>query len=151
MVTDCGSRIAQNGDEAQAVDPDAYPLLLDLEGNIAESSSSSFFFVAREVIHTPTLENCLPGITRRATLEIAEELGVPVKEGHYTVFDVHNSDEAFLTTTSTCVFHATHLNGVKIGDGGPGPVTMRLQEAWREVVGVDYIAQARNLSGTRAT
>ncbi len=135
--------------EVKAVDPDAYPLLLDVDGYVAESSNSNFFFVAGGTLHTPSLENCLPGITRRATIELADELGIPVREGRYTVFDVYNAEEVFLTTTSTCAFHVTHVDGVPIGDGGAGPVTMNLQEKWRELVGIDYVAQARKLSAAK--
>jgi branched-chain amino acid aminotransferase len=58
--------------------------------------------------------------------------------------DVYTAQEAFLTSTSFCILPATSVNDVPFGDGAvPGPVTETLQKAWFELVGVDFVGQAR--------
>jgi len=129
--------------EIQAADPEAYSLLLDIHGHVAESSNCNFFFAAGGRLCTPSLGNCLPGISRKATIELARGIGIEVEEGMYTIFDVYNADEAFLTGTMNCLFHATHVNGIAMGENPPGEMTRRLQEEWEKLVGIDFVEQAR--------
>jgi len=128
--------------EVQAVDAQVWPLMLDINGMIAETHSHNFLFVSDGVLRTPSLRNCLPGITRAVTLELARSAGIPVEEGEYTVFDVYNADEAFITSTSFCIICVTSLDGVQIGSELPGPVGGRLIEAWRQRLGLDFMVQA---------
>ncbi len=129
--------------EAQQSDPDALPLMLDLDGNIAESNTANFFFVSDGKLCTPTARNVLGGITRKTVIELAHELGIEVVEDAFAPYDVYTADEAFLSGTSGTMLPARSLNGSAIGDGTtPGPVTMRLIRAWNEMVGMDFVAQA---------
>jgi branched-chain amino acid aminotransferase len=136
--------------EARQVDPDAMALLLDLDGNVTETSGANFAIVERGTILFPTTRNTLPGISRATVIELAEKLGIPMVERDFQVFNVMNADEAFLTTTPYCVMPATRINGAAIGDGKPGPVHRRLLEAWSELVGVDVPAQIRQGAARRA-
>ena len=135
--------------EAQQSDPEALALMLDLDGNIAESSTANFFFVTGETLYTPRARNVLGGITRTTILELAEQLGLEVREGDYSPYDVYNADEAFLSGTSGTMLPVRSLNGNQLPGAGtlPGPVTMRLIEAWNELVGLDFVAQALNHLG----
>lgn len=128
--------------EAKTVDPDAFSLMLDLNGNIAENSSGNFIFVSSGRLMLPDRRNVLPGVTMETVLELAAELGLPVVEGNYTPFDVYQADEAFLTTTSFCVLPVSRINGLTIGRDVPGPITSRLLEAFSTLVGVDIVARA---------
>ncbi|AHG03207.1 branched-chain amino acid aminotransferase [Halobacterium sp. DL1] len=76
-------------------------LLVDAEGRVTEGASSNVFFVADGVLRTPSLDlPVLPGITRWAVIQLAEDVGIPVEEGHYTPADLHDADEVFFTNTT---------------------------------------------------
>ena len=128
--------------EAQQADPEAYALLLDLEGNITEYTSGNFFIVRQGCLITPFERTSLGGIARETVLEFAEELGIPTREADITPYDACNADEAFITSTSKCILPVGRLNGIRIGTTVPGPVTKRLLETWSARVEVDIAAQA---------
>jgi branched-chain amino acid aminotransferase len=128
--------------EAQQADPEAYALLLDLEGNITEYTSGNFFIVRQGCLITPFERTSLGGIARETVLEFAEELGIPTREADITPYDACNADEAFITSTSKCILPVGRLNGIHIGTTVPGPVTRRLLETWSARVEVDIAAQA---------
>jgi branched-chain amino acid aminotransferase len=129
--------------EAHAVDPEAYALLLDLDGNVCEiSPGANFWIVRRGELVTPPGRSILRGITRDALIEVAAEAGIPVVEQDFQTYDVITADEACLTTTSRCVLPVTRINGLPIGDGKPGPVIGRLQNAWAEHFRFDFVGQA---------
>ena len=58
-------------------------------------------------------------------------------------FDVYEADEAFVTSTPFCLIPAVTLNGIKIGDGKPGPVTKSLLNKWGEIAEVDIVGQIK--------
>ena len=128
--------------EAQQIDPRAIPLMLDVDGNIAESNTANFFFVSRGRLCTSRARNVLGGITRAVIFELADELGLETVEGDFTPYDVLNAEEAFTSGTSATILPVRSLNGAQVGDALPGPVTMRLIRAWNDLVGLDYVAQA---------
>ncbi|GAA0289272.1 aminotransferase class IV [Halobacterium noricense] len=76
-------------------------ILLDADDRVTEGATSNVFFVDDGTLHTPSLDlPVLPGVTRWAVLELAEDLGVSVEEGHYTPRDLRAADELFLTNTT---------------------------------------------------
>jgi len=129
--------------EVKGADPEAYSLMLDLEGHIAENSGGNFFLVRDGVVHTPGAHTFLEGISRAAILELAAGAGLPVVTGNVGVYDAVTADEAFLTATSYSILPVARINGVPLRAGAPGPVTRRLLEAWSALVGIDVVAQAR--------
>ncbi len=133
--------------EVHEMDPEGFVLLLDLNGNVTENAGANFFIVKDGVLKTPTTDQALAGISRETILDLARELGIPAEEKPMQMYDVYNADEAFLTATSFCALPATKANGVSIGDGKPGPITMRLLNAWSENVGVNIVDQALRGAG----
>ncbi len=129
--------------EALLVDPDAVALLLDLDGNVTETSGANFLMVDNGTIVSPTLRNTLPGISRMTVIELAAALGIPFVERDFQPFDVVNADEAFLTTTPYCIMPVTKINGITIGCGRPGEVFAKLMEAWSREVDIDILGQFR--------
>jgi branched-chain amino acid aminotransferase len=127
--------------EARLVDPDAVALLLDLDGNVTETSGANFLIVQDGQIVSPTLRNILPGISRQTAIELAAKLGIPFVERDLQVHSVMNSDESFLASTPFCLMPVTRINGVTIADGEPGPIYRRLLAAWSELVGLDIAGQ----------
>jgi len=127
--------------EAKLVAPDAIALLLDLDGNVTETSGANFLIVDRGTIVAPTLRNTLGGISRAVISELAGDLGIPFEERDFQVFNAVNADEAFTSTTPYCVMPVTTINGVSIGDGKPGPVWRRLIDAWSKIAGLNIERQ----------
>jgi branched-subunit amino acid aminotransferase/4-amino-4-deoxychorismate lyase len=127
--------------EAQLVDPEASALLLDLDGNIAETHAANFLMVEQGTMISPTTRNTLPGISRMTVMEMAAKLGIRFVERDIQVFEASNSDEAFLTSTPYCLMPVTKINGRTIGNGQPGPIYRRLQGEWSQRVGLDIERQ----------
>ncbi len=128
--------------EAKAADPEAWAILLDIHGNLAEGTGSNIFLVRGGTVYTPREQLVLAGISRETVIELARDGGVPLTEKDLDPFDAYTADEAFLTSTSLCVCPVRSVNGVTIGDGRvPGPVTQRLIDAYCRLVDFDFVAQ----------
>jgi branched-chain amino acid aminotransferase len=126
----------------KAADPEAWALLLDENGNLAEGMGSNVFIVRDGALQTPREKFVLPGVSRQMTMDMAEKLGIPCVERDIDMFDAETADEMFLTSTSLCILPVSYFNGQAVGDGGvPGPVTKRLIDAYSAEVGCDFVAQ----------
>ncbi|ARS89224.1 aminotransferase class IV [Natrarchaeobaculum aegyptiacum] len=107
-------------------------LCLDTQNRVAEGATSNLFFVRDGVVHTPGLEGpVLPGITRGLVLELADEAGVPTRNGSYTLEEVYEAEEAFLTNRTWEVRPVDRIDDVEIGGG---PLTDRLARLYDERV-----------------
>jgi len=128
--------------EVKAHDPEAWPCLLDTNGNLAEGKGSNLFIVKNGALLTPKERYVLPGVSRQTTMDLAREAGMSVEEADLDVFDAVNADEVFITSTSFCICPVSSVNGATIGDGSvPGPVTKKLIDAYVEFVGCDWYGQ----------
>jgi branched-chain amino acid aminotransferase len=128
--------------EAKAANPDAWAVLLDLHGNITEGIGCNIFLVDDGRLFTPKAQFVLGGVSRNTAIELAAGLDIPVIEKDLDLFDVHNADEVFLTSTSLCICGVRSVNGQKIADGRPpGPMTQRLIDAYVKLVDCNYVAQ----------
>lgn len=128
--------------EAKQVDPRAIPLMLDIDGNLSETSAHNFFLVVNGKLCTPSDRNVLGGITKEAVFGLARQLGIEIVEGNFTPYDLYTAEEAFLASTSPSFVPVRTVNGAKIGKGAPGPITLRLIGAWNKMVGMDIVDQA---------
>jgi branched-chain amino acid aminotransferase len=129
--------------EARLIDPDAQCVILDVDGNVSENKGGNLFLVSEGELRTPSSDNCLAGISRETVMELARELGIPVRETRLQMYDFYTADEVFFTSTPYCIMPATRFNGLSVGDGRVGPVTKQLLAAWSDLVGVDIIGQAQ--------
>ena len=128
--------------EVTSLGADNWPILLDTNGNLSEGPGSNIFLVKNGAVITPKEQYVLAGISRRVTIELAQELGIEVREADIDLFDAYTADEAFVTSTSFCICPVSSFNGSPIADGAvPGPVTDRLTRAYSGMVGMDVAAQ----------
>lgn len=128
--------------EVEAQNPDAWPILLDMNGNLCEGPGANIFLVKDGEVLTPREQYVLAGISRETAIDLAHELGVPLREADLDLYDAYTADEAFITSTSFCIVPVSSFNGNAIGSGGvPGPITDRLTKAYSGLVGVDIAAQ----------
>ncbi len=108
-------------------------LMLNMEGQLAECTTSNIFFVKNKQLHTPAVEcGILPGITREVIVELAKEQGVGVEEGHYTMEQLLQADECFITNTGIEVMSVSKIGEQVIGCGKAGPLTQALWKAFQE-------------------
>ena len=129
--------------EAHDVDPDAWPILLDDRGFLAEGNGQNVFVVTDGVIRTPTDYAALQGVSRGMAIDLTRQLNIPLVEEDLQPYDLYTADEAFWTTTSMCVMPMTQVDRRPIADGKPGPMSQRLLAAWSEAVGIDIVGQAQ--------
>ena len=128
--------------EVRAQNPDAWAIMLDVNGNLCEGQGSNIFIVKGGALVTPREQYVLAGISRQTAIELAQELGIEVQEADIDLFDAYTADEAFVTSTSFCICHVSSINGATVGNGDvPGPVTDRLQKAYSGLVGIDIVGQ----------
>jgi D-alanine transaminase len=116
----------------QAHDAGAFEALFVRDGVLIEGSHSNLFAVIDGTLVTyPACNYILAGITRTLILDIARELDIPTAEAPIYVEQLDEIDELFVSGTTTEVMPISQLNGKPIGDGGRGPITERLQQAYR--------------------
>ena len=109
-------------------------LLLDTENYISEGSGENLFAVKNEELFTPSLDASLDGITRKAIISLAEELGMKVNVKDLSESDITSSDELFFTGTAAEVVPITQVNNLKIGSGRRGKITEVLQKNYFDQV-----------------
>ena len=113
-------------------------IMLNDQGYVAECTGDNIFIVHKGEIITPSAsQGALKGITRGTIVDIAKELGIPLREADMTRYDVWNADECFLTGTAAEVIPVVKLDGREIGDGKPGAITHRVLEVFRRRVLVE--------------
>jgi branched-chain amino acid aminotransferase len=129
--------------EVESIDPEAWAVLLDINGNLAEGMGSNIFTVRDGALLTPREKFVLPGVSRQMVIDLAREAGIPVAETDIDLYDSYTADEMFLTSTSLCICPVTKINGVDIGPKGQmwGPVTTQLADAYSCFVGYDFVGQ----------
>jgi D-alanine transaminase len=110
-------------------------LLMQSDGTLLEGTHSSLFGVRQQAVLTAPLGNhLLPGITRQLLMRLAQQAGIPVEERLLRRADLSEIDELFLTGTTTEIMPVVRVDGQDIGAGRPGPITQRLQQAYRDVI-----------------
>lgn len=115
----------------EAADKGAQEAILVRDGRVTEGSSSNFFGVMAGELYThPANHLILNGITRQVVLDLAKELGIPTREEPLAKTDLARLDEAFITSTTSEICPVISIDGRLLGQGQPGPVTRRLQEAF---------------------
>ncbi len=113
-------------------------IMLNNEGYVAEATGDNIFIVKKGVLITPpAYVGLLEGVTRNAVLDIAREKGIPAVEKVFTLFDVYNADEVFLTGTAAEIIPTVMVDGRLIADGKPGKMTWELIAAFNELTKVD--------------
>ncbi len=127
--------------EVHAQDDDAWAVLLDENGNLCEGLGSNIFVVRGGVLLTPREDFVLPGVSRQTVIDLAVAADIDVRETDIALFDGYTADEAFLTSTSLCLCPVASINGNKVGDGIPGPVTKTLLDAFSALVDHDFVGQ----------
>ncbi len=111
------------------------------DGYVTEGVSSSAYIVKDGVIITRPLSNSiLPGIRRRTLLELAQKESIAIEERLFTLKEALEADEAFISSATTMALGVVDIDGNRVGDGTPGPVTLKMRELYTKRV----LDEARN-------
>jgi branched-chain amino acid aminotransferase len=109
-------------------------LMLTAHGYVAECTADNVFVVKRGRVLTPPAHlGILQGVTRQTVLDLCGTLGIPAAEHTLTLHDMYTADECFLSGTGAELGPVVQLDGRNIGTGRPGPVTMRILAAFRDL------------------
>ena len=136
--------------QAHARSPGAKAVLLDQDGYVGEGTTANIvaYYQDRGLV-TPPRSKVLPGVSQQVLFELADALQVPHSEADLLPEQLAAADEAFLTSTSSCLLPIVRVDGQPLGTGKPGPMAQRLLHAWSELVGVDIAAQAGRFAASR--
>ena len=113
-------------------------LMLNDKGEVAECTGDNVFVYSKSVLYTPPLDSgSLRGITRGTVMDIAEELGVELREQALTRYDLWTAEECFLTGTAAEVIPCVEVDHRSVGSGQPGEMTKQFISRFREKVTTD--------------
>lgn len=107
---------------------------VDDMGLVTEGASSNAWIIDAEgALRTrDTNANILRGVTRFTLLDVIRESGMTVNEKPFTIAEAQAAKEAFITGAGSLVTPIVQIDGVKLGDGKPGPVAKRLRALYIE-------------------
>jgi branched-chain amino acid aminotransferase len=110
-------------------------LVLTPDGHASEASAANMFVVRDGVLLTPPVsDDILEGVTRRAVLELADALGMPVEIRSIDRSEIYVADEMFLCGTGVQLSPVVELDHRPIGGGEIGPLTKQLHHAYFDAV-----------------
>ncbi|MGI9512395.1 MAG: D-amino-acid transaminase [Anderseniella sp.] len=101
------------------------------DGFVTEGTSSTAYIVKDDTIITRPLSNSiLPGIRRKALLQLCAKHNVKLEERLFTVDEALAADEAFLSSATTLVMPIVEIDDTMIGGGQPGPMARKMRDAY---------------------
>ena len=102
------------------------------DGKVTEGGSSSAFILTQDdvIVTRQNGSEILPGCTRKAVVELAEERQLRVEERAFSVDEALKAKEAFITSASSFVQAVVTIDGKRVANGKPGPMTNRLREIY---------------------
>jgi D-alanine transaminase len=117
----------------EAFEHEALDAIFVRDGMVTETSHANVVAVVDGTVWTHPIDgSVLPGVTREVVLELARSAGIPVREEAMTVDAFRRANEVFLVGTLSDVMPIVKVDGKPVGDGKPGPVSLRLFKALRE-------------------
>jgi D-alanine transaminase len=114
-----------------AAEAGAFEAILLRDGLVTEGAATTVFAVIDGVVRThPLSQRILAGVTRTMVLACARELEVAVREHAMTEHELRHAREIFLCGTRTDITPVIALDGAPVATGTPGPITVRLRDAF---------------------
>ncbi|KAL1339765.1 hypothetical protein AAHE18_U063800 [Arachis hypogaea] len=117
------------GNNAKADDA----IMLDKDGYLSETNATNIFIVKKGRVLTPHADYCLPGITRATVMNLVVEQQLILEERRISLSEVHTADEIWTTGTMGELSPVVKVDARIIGNGEVGPVTKRLQAAYKKL------------------
>ena len=108
-------------------------LMLNSDGFVSECTTSNFYLVKSGHVKTADPEcGILMGITRKMLIDVARENGITVEECKISPEEIFAADELFITSTTKGVMPVTVCDRKKIGEGKPGPISIKLRSLYQK-------------------
>jgi branched-chain amino acid aminotransferase len=104
-------------------------ILTNGDDNVVEGPGFNVFAVHDGAVSTPD-HGVLEGVTRRTVIELAAESSIPLETRPVAEDELRRADEVFLSSTAGGLIPVTTVDGEVVGEGEPGPVTLRLRDAY---------------------
>ncbi|MFQ6731478.1 D-amino-acid transaminase [Virgibacillus tibetensis] len=118
----------------KAVENGSIEAILHRGETVTEASASNVFIVKNGELYTHPADNyILNGITRKKILQLCKKLNITVNEETYTVTELLDADEVFVTATKLDVVPILKVDQHTIGSGVPGETTKRIVEEFRSL------------------
>ncbi|MGJ7041937.1 D-alanine transaminase [Shinella sp. BE166] len=107
-------------------------IFVDGEGNVTEGGATNLWIVdkAGNLVTRPADHGILSGITRMTLMDVAERLGLPVTERRFSVAEMLEAREIFVTGATTICLPVVSVDGVTIANGHPGMTAQKIREAF---------------------
>ena len=124
--------------------------LIDREGFVTEGASTTAWIVDKDgQVVTRALSNAiLPGVTRRVIMEAAAEAQMPIVERAFTPEEAKQAREAFISSAANAATPIVAIDGARIGDGKPGPLSRRIAELYLRRSGLRAAEQPHPSTGS---
>jgi branched-chain amino acid aminotransferase len=104
-------------------------VLRDTSGAITEGPGYNVFAYVDGRWLTPR-SGTLQGITRRSVIELAREAGHEADEVRLSADDLRRAAEVLVTSTAGGIMPVTVIDGMPVGTGAPGPMTLQLKDRY---------------------
>ena len=108
---------------------------VDTDGRITEGASSNAWIVdaAGTLVTRPITNEILKGVTRTTLIDVLTAEGVRFEERAFSVAEAQTAREAFITSAGNGVMPVTSIDGVSIGNGVPGLLSVKLRAAFHKI------------------
>ncbi len=108
----CHSKLHEVQALIQAIEAGAdEALMLDIHGFVSTCNSTNFFMIKNGTVITSTDQYCMNGITRQKIIEICKENQIPIIEKNFSLYDVYDADESFVTGTFAGISPVISIDG----------------------------------------
>ena len=105
------------------------------DGYVTEAGNSSAFIIKDGTLITKPLSNeILPGIRRNRLLNLAKQIGLQIQERKFSMDEVYNADECFISAATIILLPVIKADGKAINGGKIGPFTTKLRELYKEIL-----------------
>lgn len=113
-------------------------IFINSKNEVLEGASTNIFIICQGILITPS-HHILKGLTRRRIIMLARKLKLQIEIRKVSLAELRSADEIFLTNRPREIIPVVALNGRKVKNGKPGPISKLLMHA--------YTAYANNIIG----
>ena len=131
----CHSKLHEVQALTQAIEAGAdEALMLDIHGFVSTCNSTNFFMVKNRTVVTATDQYCMNGITRQKIIEICKENQIPIIEKNFSLYDVYDADECFVTGTFAGVSPVISIDGRSIENKSNTKISATLSSLYKKKI-----------------
>ena len=135
----CHSKLHEVQALVQAIEAGAdEALMLDINGFVSTCNSTNFFMVKDGMVITSTDQYCMNGITRQKIIDLCVENNIPVVERNFSLYDVYDADECFVTGTFAGISPVISIDGRTIENESNNEISASLSILYKKLIS-DYV------------